>query len=165
MPTRSLTLHVWVNGDKLNATNLAAYLRTPLIDWAAIVDADLVTEGAHGEKCQLLQQTEEVTMAVAASTDSSITIPANALVIAVPSLVTAQIPTASQVLITGAGDGRVFSTAPLTASHLSDVGTAQGIFYNATAQAIRLVADKTPATATGKIRLAMVYLSLTAPTS
>mgnify|MGYP001606135080 CR=1 FL=1 len=163
---RSLSLIAWLTGDALSQTNLAAKLTTLLSAWAALVDADLVSQGNNGQRAQLKLLEEELTIAAAATTDSVIQIPANAIVLAVPVRVTVVIPTATSFLVTGAGTGQVFNTAAVAvAAGSTNPGTFAGIFFNATAQAIRIVPNAIPATATGKVRLSCFYWAIVPPTS
>ncbi len=163
---RSLSLSAWLTGDALSQTNLAAKLTTLLNAWAALIDADLVSQGANGQRVQLKLLEEEVTVGAAASTDSTIQIPANAIVLAVSVRVTVVIPTATSFLVTGAGDGRVLSTTTIgVAAGSTDPGTASGSFFNATAQSIRIVPNAVPATATGKVRVTIHYWTVVVPTS
>ena len=109
---------------------------------------------------------ESLTIAAAASTDTVLSIPAGAILLGASVYVRTAIPTAATFTVTGAGSGTAFHTAAVsTAAGSTNKGTAAGAFYNATAQAIRITPNATPAAATGIIRLCVYYLDVTPPTS
>src|SRR5574343_777077 len=133
-------------------------------DWAALVDADLVTAGEFGEKCELLRLSEELTISAAASTDTTLQIPANAILVAAPVYVTEGIPGPSTFLVSGASSGDLFCTAAISvAAGSSDKGTKAGFFLNTTAPSVRITPDRTPDNAHGKVRVTVFYWPITAP--
>lgn len=107
---------------------------------------------------------ELVTIAAAATTDTTIQLPAGAIVMSVSVLVTVAMPTATAFTVTGATTATVFNTAAvLNGVNQSNPGTAAGAYYNAAAQAIRITPDLTPAANTGRVRVAVVYYQSAPP--
>ena len=121
---------------------------------------------ADGQRMTLIAQTELLTIAAAAATDTAILIPAGALVLGVTTRVTTVIPTAAtyDVGVSGATTryGSGFSTAATTTS--ASPGTTNPTIY-AAATAIRITPNLTPAANTGRLRVTIHYLVLTAPIS
>lgn len=121
---------------------------------------------ANGQQFGVTQLTEATTIAAAATTDTTIQIPANAVVFGVSVRVTTVIPTAATFTVTGATSGTAFNTAAVsTAANSTDPGTKAGAFYNGAAQNVRITPNLTPATATGVVRVTIHYYTITPPTS
>ncbi len=122
--------------------------------------------GTNGQALNHSVKTELLTIAAAATTDTTIQIPAGAIVFAVSVRVTTAIPTAATFTVTGATSG-AFNTGTnvSTAANTTDPGTKAGAFYNATAQAIRITPDLTPGANTGRVRVTIHYITCTPPTS
>jgi len=109
---------------------------------------------------------ESLTIAAAASTDSATSIPAGSVIVAVAVRVTTVIPTAATFTVTTASGGTTMNTAAVsTAAGTTDKGTAGGVFYQATATAVRITPNAVPAAGTGVVRLAIYYYDVVAPTS
>lgn len=120
----------------------------------------------NGQTLGIATLTELTTIAAAATTDTAIQIPANAVVFAVSVRVTVAIPTAATFTVTGAASATVFDTAAVsTALNSTDVGTAACPYKNGAAQAIRITPNLTPATNVGRVRVTIHYYQITAPTS
>lgn len=121
---------------------------------------------ANGQAIAVQSLTELTTIAAAASTDTTIQKPAGAIILAVTVRVTTVIPTATTFTVGDAGNAARFSTAAVsTAAGSTDKGTAAGAYYNATAGAIRITPNASPANNSGRVRVTIHYISLTAPTS
>ena len=122
---------------------------------------------ANGQVLKVQSLTELTTIAAAATTDTTINIPANAIVLGVSVRVTTVIPTAATFTVTGATSGTAFQTGASvsTAATTTDAGTKNCPFLNATAQAIRITPNAQPADNTGRVRVTIHYLAITPPTS
>lgn len=122
--------------------------------------------GANGQDCGLRQLTELTTIAAAATTDTTIQMPANSIVLSVSVRVTTVIPTAATFTVGDSGSAARFSTAAVsTAANSTDSGTKAGAYYNSGALSVRITPDLTPANNSGRVRTTIVYLQVTAPTS
>jgi hypothetical protein len=121
----------------------------------------------NGQEVGIKAQTELTTIAAAATTDTAITIPANAMVLGVAVRVTTVIPTAATFTVTGATSGTTFNTGASvsTAAGTTNKGTANCPYNNAAAQAIRITPNVAPAANTGRVRVTIFYIEVTAPTS
>ena len=122
--------------------------------------------GVNGQTVALKQLTEETTILAAATTDTAIEIPANAIVLGVSVRVTTVIPTAATFTVIGTTTSTVFQTGASvsTAATTTDVGTKSCPYLNATAQTIRFTPNTSPDAATGKVRVTINYIEVTAPT-
>jgi len=118
----------------------------------------LALNGGNGSSGAFKSLTELTTIAAAATTDTAIQIPANAIVMSVSVRVTTAIPTAASFTVTGTSSATVFNTAAVnTGSPTLDAGTKSCPFYNATAQTIRFTPNVQPAANTGRVRVVLVY--------
>ena len=110
--------------------------------------------------------TELTTIAAGAFTDTTIQIPANAVVLAVSVRVTVVIPTATTFTVTAATAATVYSTTAVsTAANTTDKGTFSGSSYSATAQSVRITPNLVPAANSGRVRVTIHYYEITPPTS
>ncbi len=110
--------------------------------------------------------TELTTIAAAATTDTTIQMPANSVVLAVSVRVTTVIPTAATFTVGDSGSATRFSTAAVSAAATStDPGTKAGAYYNASALSIRITPNAQPADNSGRVRTTIYYYSVTPPTS
>lgn len=122
--------------------------------------------GANGQALQILSLTELVTIANAATTDSTIQMPAGAIILGVPVRVTVAIPTATTFTVGDSGSAARFSTAAVSVNlNSTDAGTKAGAYYNASALAIRITPNGTPGTNAGRVRVTIFYILVTPPTS
>lgn len=120
----------------------------------------------HAQGISILQGEELLTIAAAATTDTAMTIPANAVVLSVSVRVTTVIPTAATFTVIGTSSSTVFNTANVsTAATSTDPGTKAGAYFNGTAQTIRITPNLTPADNTGRVRVTVTYYVVTPPTS
>ena len=122
---------------------------------------------ANGQALSITNLTELTTIAAAASTDTTIQLPAGAIILSVNVRVTTVIPDATTFDVGDSGSAARFNTASVAvAANSTDVGTKAGAYYNATATAVRLTMNGTPpATDTGRVRVTIAYITVTAPTS
>lgn len=129
--------------------------------------ATLATVGVNGQSCAIQSLTELTTIAAAATTDTAIQIPANAIVLGVSVRVTTVIPTAATFTVIGTTSSTAFQTGATvsTAATTTDAGTKSCPYLNATAQTIRITPNAQPADNTGRVRVTIHYISVTPPTS
>jgi hypothetical protein len=119
----------------------------------------------NGQALAIKSLTELTTIAAAASTLTTIQIPAGAIVFAVSVRVTVAIPTATTFTVTGNTTGTFHTAAVSTAVNSTDKGTAAGAFYSATTQSVKITPNATPASNAGRVRVTIMYLESTPPTS
>ena len=101
--------------------------------------------------------TELLTIAAAATTDTSIQIPANSWVNSVSALVTVVIPTATTFDHGISGATTRYGSATSVAATTFAPGTIDGRRYYASATAIRITPDNTPAANTGRVLVTIHY--------
>lgn len=120
-----------------------------------------------GQAIGVAMLSEVTTIAAAATTDTTIQIPANVIVLGVSVRVTTVIPTAATFTVTGTTSGTAFQTGATvsTAANTTDVGTKNCPYLNATAQTVRFTPNVNPADNSGRVRVTIHYLAITAPTS
>lgn len=136
---------------------------------ASVAGAETIagsTAAANGQSIVFKSLTELLTIAAAATSTTTMSIPAGTIVLAVSVRVTVAIPTAATFTVTGNTSSTVFDTAAVAvAANSTDKGTAAGAFYNAAAQTIRITPNLTPATNVGRVRITIFYLDSIPPTS
>jgi hypothetical protein len=121
---------------------------------------------ANGQYLAAKSLTELTTIAAAATTDTTIQLPANAIILGVSVRVTTAIPTATNFTVGDSGSAARFSTAAVSsAANSTDAGTKAGAYYNSTATSVRITPDATPGANTGRLRVTIHYLEMTPPTS
>jgi len=127
----------------------------------------LSASGANGQTTKILQLTELTTIAAAATTDTTIQMPAGAIVLAVNTRVTVAIPTAGTFTVGDSGSAARFNTGASVAVTLNttDAGTKAGAYYNASALSVRITPNLTPGTNVGRVRVTITYILSTPPTS
>lgn len=101
--------------------------------------------------------TELLTIAAAATTDTSIQIPANSWAYQVEAVVTVAIPTASVFDYGISGATTRYGTGVSVALNTTAPGTKDGRRYYSSATAIRITPDQTPAANTGRVRVTIHY--------
>lgn len=124
--------------------------------------------GANGQAFgELKSLTELTTIAAAASTDTTIQMPAGAVVRAVSVRTTVTIPTATSYSVGDSGSATRFNTANVgVAANSTDAGTKAGSYYNASALSVRLTMNGgTPVNNNGRVRVTIWYDLSTPPTS
>lgn len=126
-----------------------------------------VALGANGQKFQFAEVTELTTIAAAATTDTAIQIPLNAIVFAVTVRVTVAIPTAATFTVTGTTSATQFDVAGgvSVALNTTDLGTRNCPYKNGAAQTIRITPNINPATNVGRVRVTIHYFLPVVPTS
>lgn len=125
-----------------------------------------VANATNGQACEVKTLTELTTIAAAATTDTTIQMPANSLVLAVSVRVTTAVTCTSTFTVGDASVADRFSTAAVSkAANSTDKGTKAGAYYNATATSVRITPDTTPSDATGRVRVTIHYIEVTPPTS
>lgn len=127
----------------------------------------LLVGAANGQAITTAYVTELTTIAAAATTDTAIQIPVDAVVYAVSVRVTVAIPTAVTFTVTGTTSGTQFDVAGgvSVAVNTTDVGTRNCPYKNGAAQTIRITPSATPAANTGRVRVTIFYYQITAATS
>lgn len=125
------------------------------------------TNATNGQTISALQTlTELTTIAAAATTDTTIQMPAGAVILGVAVRVTTVIPTATNFTVGDSGSAARFSTAAVSsAANSTDPGTKAGAYYNASALSVRITPDVQPADNTGRVRVVIYYYTVTPPTS
>lgn len=130
---------------------------------ASSVMAQVANEQAA--RIEFRSLTELTTIAAAATTNTVIQIPANAVVLAVSTRVTTVIPTAATYSVGITGTAGRYGAGISTAATTTSPGTLAGPLYYAAATAIVITPNLTPATATGVVRITIHYYLVTPPTS
>jgi hypothetical protein len=147
---------------KTNANNALVVT----LDGGAASGTSMAVTGANGQSLTLQSLTELTTIAAAATTDTTIQMPAGAIVMAVSVRVTTVIPTATTFTVGDSGSAARFSTAAVSvAAGSTDPGTKAGAYYNASALAVRITPNGTPAANTGRVRVTIFYFASTPPSS
>ena len=122
--------------------------------------------GANGAYFQIATQSELLTIGAGASTNTTMSIPANSIVRGVAVFVVTVIPTAATFTVTGTTSTTVFNTAAVsTAAGSNDVGTQNTPYKNGAAQTITITPNLPPLAATGQVRVVLMYEIPSAPTS
>ena len=120
---------------------------------------------ANGQLVDVQTLTELTTIAAAATTDTSIQIPAGALVFAVSVRVTTAIPTAATFDVGISGATTRYGSGLSVAANTTNAGTNDGVRYYAAATAIRITPNLSPGANTGRVRVTIHFLTVTPPTS
>ncbi len=115
----------------------------------------------NGSEFALKWKSELTTIAASATTDTTITIPADSIVCAVSVRVTVVIPTAATFDIGVAGATTRYGAGISTAATTTSTGTLDACRYYSAATAIRITPNLTPADNTGRVRVSIHYLELT----
>jgi hypothetical protein len=104
------------------------------------------------------REDQDVTLAAAAYTDSTVTFPAGSIAIGVSGEVDTVIPTASTFKIGVAGQDELFLTGIAVAAGTTFKAASVNVFQSATA--IRITPSSSPGAATGVVRIVLWYLEL-----
>ncbi len=122
--------------------------------------------GANGAYFQVATQSELLTIGAGASTNTTMSIPANSIVRGVAVYVVTVIPVAANFTVTGTTSTTVFNTAAVsTVAGSNDVGTQNTPYKNGAAQTITITPNVPPLAATGQVRIVLMYEIPFAPTS
>jgi hypothetical protein len=140
--------------------NLGINVLSPLARLHVVDTTEPIRFGySANEYMRVLVLQETTTIAAAATTDSTLNLPANAIILGVTVNVTVAIPTASTFTVTGATSGTTFNTAAVsTALNSTDVGTKAGAFYNSASQKVRFTPNSTPANNNGRVKVTVYYI-------
>lgn len=122
--------------------------------------------GANGQVLAVKQLTELLTIAAAATSTTTIQLPAGAIILAVSARVTAAVTCTSTFTVGDGGSAARYSTAAVSkAVNSTDPGTKAGAYYNASATEVVVTPDTVPSDATGRVRVTIYYIEVTPPTS
>ena len=123
--------------------------------------------GANGSYLSHMNDMELLTITTEANTDTTMTIPPNAIVKGVSCFVVTGIPTAANFTVTGAVTGTAFQTgASITSSSGStDAGTKACPFLNTSSQSIRITPNAASTSTAGTVRIVAHYERIIPPTS
>jgi hypothetical protein len=128
-------------------------------------DGSTATGGVHyGAGLNIKSLSGLVTIAAAATTTSTIQIPAGAVVLGVSCRVTTVIPTAATFSVGHAGSTALWGTGIAVAAGTTNTGAAVPALF-AAATGILITPNATPADNTGRLRVVIHYYIPTAPTS
>jgi hypothetical protein len=120
----------------------------------------------NGQACSISTLTELTTIAAAATTDTTILMPAASIILSVSVRVTVALNVTTNFTVGDAGSAARFSTAAVSkAINSTDPGTKAGAYYNASATAVRITPDSTPGDTNGRVRVTIHYIKITPPTS
>lgn len=122
---------------------------------------------ANGQRVQLVSVTEVLVMAAAATAVTTFTIPAGAIVLGVPILVTTVIPAnATNFAMTLTQGAVAISGAVLVAAGTVDRGNLLcPSLVGAVATTVTFTYDAPPLAATGRVRVTAFYYQITPPTT
>jgi hypothetical protein len=130
------------------------------------LQSDVLMNGlVNGQFFNIQSQTELTTINAAASTDTTITIPANAVVFGVSVRVTVVIPTAVTFDVGVAGATTRYGTGISTAANTTNPGTNDATRFYAAGTAIRITPNAVPGANTGRVRVTIHYYTITPPAS
>ena len=130
-------------------------------------DANTVSATAlNGQMLQHKTLTELTTIAASATTATTIQLPAAAIILAVSCYVQTAIPTATTFTVGDAGSAARYNTAAVSVNlGSSDKGTKAGAYFNSSATNVIITPNGTPAANTGRVRVTIHYIEVTAATS
>ncbi len=135
--------------------------------FAVATNGSYAVGGANGQAFTNIRSlTELTTIAAAATTDTTIQMPATSVVLGVSVRTTVTIPTATTYTVGDSGSAARFSTAAVgVTAGTTDPGTKAGAYYNAGALSVRITPNGTPANNNGRVRVTIYYYTVTPPTS
>lgn len=124
----------------------------------------------HGEKLTIATWSELLTIAAAAFTETLLTVPPGAAILAVPVRVVTVIPTAATFTVGHPFSAARYVSAISTAAGTTDPGIkmapdATSPINGGAAWSIRITPNAQPAAATGQVRVTVFYYLATPPTS
>ena len=157
------TLDVGGAGDALIVRDAANVVAVKNADAAQ----EFRTYGGYGGFAAIKAASELLTIAAAATTDTAMDLPANAIILAVSVRVTVLIPTAATFTVIGATTSTAFQTGAsvAVAAGTTDAGTKACPYLNATAQKVRITPNLSPGDTSGRVRVTVYYLAVTPATS
>lgn len=133
--------------------------------WTNVVGRIVTQGGANGQAAAWKHLSEELTIAAAASSTTAIEIPAGAIAAAVSVRVTTVIPDAATFDVGVGGATTRYATGISVAANTTDKGTLDGLRYYAAGTPIVITPNTPPLSNTGRVRVSIHYLEVTAPTS
>lgn len=136
----------------------------PLTAAAITASGDILRRGANAQKTGVYHLTELTTIAASAYTDTTIQMPAGAIILGVTARVTTAITCTSTFDIGDSGSATRFATGVSKAVNTTSDGSVTP-YRNASALSVRITPDTTPSDATGRLRVTIHYLLLNAATS
>lgn len=119
---------------------------------------------ANGQYISALSLTELTTIAAAATTDTTIQMPAGAIILAVSVRNTVAVTCTSTYSVGDSGNSTRFASGVSKAVNTTN-GGAVTPYLNASALSVRITPDTTPSDATGRVRVTIHYFLPTPPTS
>lgn len=170
--TNAATMRLWSCGWTNNSdayTELAA-LYTDGSLWLGggnsySDDGSTATGGVHyGAGLNIKSLSAVLTIAAAATTTSTVQIPAGAVVLGVSCRVTTVIPTAATFSVGHAGSAALWGTGISTAAGTTNTGAAVPALF-ASATSLLITPNASPADNSGRLRVVIHYYLPTAPTS
>lgn len=142
-----------------NQTTGVVYVKS----WSGDVD---IAGGSNGQQVRFRTLTELLTIAAAASSTTTIQIPADARVMGVSVRVTTVIPTAATFDVGVSGATTRYGTGIAVAAGTTNDGTGDtALRYYSAAAAIVITPNLQPADATGRVRVTIHFYEITPPTS
>lgn len=128
-------------------------------------DSFNVCKGSNGELITFGQSKQLISATASTTVNSTIDIPASAIVLGVSAYVTVTMSnTATSLQLFGATSGLTLSDTFGVAPASTVKGMTASPYLNATAEKVQVVADSTMSTI-GRIRVVVNYIAITAPTS
>ena len=123
--------------------------------------------GAYGSKVEIKEITEVMTIDAAAASNSTAEIPAGAIVLAVASRVTVNIPTLTSwdLGLSGGDDDAFTSAAAIVAGTTSKGNLTCPLYVGSATKVMFTVNGSNPNANTGRLRISILYIDVTAPTS
>ena len=117
----------------------------------------------NSQALKICQLSELTTIKAAATTDTTIQIPAGSIVLGVSGVVQTVIPTAATFSVIGATSSTEFEAEVSTTVSTTWVGMTNCPYLNTAAQKIRFTPNESPGAATGKVRVVVNYIQITPP--
>jgi len=157
-------------------TKLQFHGDSEAISMGSASDATITRTGAgglsyggtgNGQLVAVKTLSEVTTIADAATSTTTIQLPANALILAVSVRVTTVIPIAATFTVTSSNPTKTWNTAAVSAAAGStDPGTLGGVASQTTAAGVVITPNATPTGGgTGRVRVTIHYITITPPTS
>lgn len=136
------------------------------VDTANTTASAVKKNGANGQSVEIGEVSEELTIAAAATTASTIEIPIDSVCLGIACRVTVVIPTATDWDIGITGDTARFGATIAVAADTTHINPGDVLFDPYTSATTLLITPQaSPGAATGKVRISIFYMKLTAPTS
>lgn len=121
--------------------------------------------GGNEQTAVIQQASELLTVAAAATSDTTLEVPAGCLILGVSARVTVAVTCTSTFDVGTSGTANLFLAAVSKAANTTAAKAPATYVVTSAATKLRVTPDTTPSDATGRVRLTVTYISLTAPTS